>query len=144
MQSILQQSRLTFGILTAAATVLGMTIPAAAAASGDINRDGTVSKADVQQLQKWLLTSSGSLPDWSAGDMNQDGILDARDLTLLKRQVPEKEDEPQYIHLKGSSISCSRTCLFFEFWMNVMGKGLGKTSTVLSSGLTCSFWLISS
>ena len=85
MRSILQQSRLTFGILTAAATVLGMTIPAAAAASGDINRDGTVSKADVQQLQKWLLTSSGSLSDWRAGDMNQDGILDARDLTLLEQ-----------------------------------------------------------
>ena len=124
MRSILQQSRLTFGILTAAATVLGMTIPAAAAASGDINRDGTVSKADVQQLQKWLLTSSGSLSDWRAGDMNQDGILDARDLTLLKRQVPEKEDEPQYIHLKGSSIS-------FE-GSNIQVSG--KTATINASG----------
>lgn len=125
MQSILQQSKLTIGIMTAAAvTVCGMAIPASAAASGDINRDGQLTKADVQQLQKWLLTSSASLADWRAGDMNQDGILDARDLTLMKRQVPEKEDEPQYIHLKGSSISYEGTSIAVS----------GKTATISASG----------
>ena len=42
------------------------------------------------------------------------------------------------VSLLGSSISCSRTCHFIELWMNAMGKGLGKISTALSSGLTCS------
>ena len=87
MRSILQQSRLTFGILTAAATVLGMTIPAAAAASGDINRDGTVSKADVQQLQKWLLTESDVMTSWRHADINKDNSLSAADLTLLKQLI---------------------------------------------------------
>ena len=32
---------------------------------------------------------------------------------------------------------------FFLLWMYVMGDGLGITSTVLSSGLICSFWLVS-
>ena len=125
MRSILQQSKFAaFAVTAAAVTVLGLTLPASAAASGDINRDGTVSKADVLELQKWLLTSSASLADWRAGDMNQDGILDARDLSLLKRQVPEKEDEPQYIHLKGSSISFEGT--------NIQVSG--KTATINASG----------
>ena len=48
----------------------------------------------------------------------------------------------RHIGLLASSISCSRTCFFFELRMYVMGEGLGKTSTALSSGITCSFWLI--
>jgi hypothetical protein len=106
MKSILHPFRLTSGILAAAAAaVCSLTVPAAAAASGDINGDGKLTKNDAVQLQKWLLTADASLADWRAGDMNQDNILDARDLTLLKRQIPEEEEEPQYIHLKGSSIS---------------------------------------
>ena len=125
MRSILQQTKLTIGVITAAAvTVCGMVIPASAAASGDVNRDGALTKADVQQLQKWLLTSSASISDWRAGDMNQDGKLDARDLTLMKRQVPEKEDEPQYIHLKGSSITYEGTSIQVS----------GKTATINASG----------
>ncbi len=106
MKNMLRHFRLPAGILTAAAvTVCCMTVPAAAAASGDVNGDGKLTKADAVQLRNWLLTSSYTLADWRAGDMNQDNRLDARDLTLLKRQIPEEEEEPQYIHLKGSSIS---------------------------------------
>ena len=39
----------------------------------------------------------------------------------------------RHVDLMGSSISCSRTC-FFKLRMYVMGEGLGKTSTALSSG----------
>ncbi|MBR5361843.1 MAG: carbohydrate-binding domain-containing protein [Oscillospiraceae bacterium] len=106
MKSILHPFKLTSGILAAAAAaVCSLTVPAAAAASGDVNGDGKLTKNDAVQLQKWLLTADASPADWRAGDMNQDNILDARDLTLLKRQIPEEEEEPQYIHLKGSSIS---------------------------------------
>ena len=37
-------------------------------------------------LQSWLL-GSGKVTDWRQGDMNGDGKLNAKDLTLLKRQL---------------------------------------------------------
>ena len=46
------------------------------------------------------------------------------------------------VGLEGSSISCSRTCLFLSFWC-VIWEVWVKTSIGLNSGLTCSFWLIS-
>ena len=52
---------------------------------GDVNADGTVSVADAVALQKYLLTEVRALPDWSAGDLDQNGRLNAADLTLLKR-----------------------------------------------------------
>ncbi len=51
---------------------------------GDVNADGTCSIADAVALQKWLITEAKSLADWSAGDLNCDGKLNAVDLSLLK------------------------------------------------------------
>lgn len=54
--------------------------------TGDINMDGAFNITDVVLLQKWLLTAPDTvLPDWKAGDMNDDNRLDARDLSMMKR-----------------------------------------------------------
>ena len=56
----------------------GQTIP------GDVNTDGKCDIADAVLLQKYLLTIETTLPDWNAGDMDGNGKLNAKDLTLLK------------------------------------------------------------
>lgn len=55
---------------------------------GDVNRDGEISLADAVMLQKYLITES-ILSEASAAlaDMDSNGILNAADLTLLKRIV---------------------------------------------------------
>lgn len=55
---------------------------------GDANHDGIFNLADVVTLEKWLL----AIPDtkilkWEIADFNQDGKLNAIDLTLMKRQL---------------------------------------------------------
>lgn len=52
---------------------------------GDVNADGKCDIADAVLLQKNLLTVETALPDWQAGDMDENGRLNAIDLTLLKR-----------------------------------------------------------
>lgn len=55
---------------------------------GDVNEDGQCSTADVRLLSEYLLTSeNGTLPDYATADLNEDAVLDARDLTLLKRML---------------------------------------------------------
>lgn len=55
---------------------------------GDMNGDQTVGIADVVLMQKWLLAASDTgFADWKAGDMNQDGLLNSIDLSLLKQAV---------------------------------------------------------
>ena len=57
---------------------------------GDINADGATDAADAELLVSYLLSSV--VPEnIAAADLNDDGHLDARDLTLLKRLcIPEK------------------------------------------------------
>ena len=56
--------------------------------AGDVNADGAVNREDAVLLGKWLgCAPDTTLPDWQAGDMNQDALLDAADLTLLKTAV---------------------------------------------------------
>ena len=54
---------------------------------GDINADGQCSFDDVVLLESYLLAVQTELPDWEAGDMDENGRLNAADLTLLKRQL---------------------------------------------------------
>ncbi|MBR6108064.1 MAG: leucine-rich repeat protein [Oscillospiraceae bacterium] len=56
--------------------------------AGDINADGACDKADVVMLLKYLLTT-GTLTEAQAkiADMNANGVLNADDLTLLKREA---------------------------------------------------------
>ncbi|MBR6718513.1 MAG: dockerin type I repeat-containing protein [Oscillospiraceae bacterium] len=56
--------------------------------SGDANIDLTVSRLDAVLLQKWLFASGDAqYIDGEAADLDQDGTLNAIDLTLLKRQL---------------------------------------------------------
>ncbi|MBR5722959.1 MAG: DUF4832 domain-containing protein [Oscillospiraceae bacterium] len=55
--------------------------------SGDINRDGSFNRTDAELLRDYLLTKQTALPVRSAADPDINGRLDARDLTLLKRQL---------------------------------------------------------
>ncbi|MBQ6942903.1 MAG: dockerin type I repeat-containing protein [Ruminococcus sp.] len=55
---------------------------------GDVNADGKFSVADVVMLQKWLICSPGvALTDWQAGDLCEDGRIDAFDLCIMKREL---------------------------------------------------------
>ena len=56
---------------------------------GDVNADGKTDSADVTALRDWLITKTGTLADWQAGDLDENGLLNASDLTLLKRLMPE-------------------------------------------------------
>ena len=129
-RSGLRMLRLT-GILTAAAAAVCGSAVSAAAAQGDINRDGKVNVSDADMLAAYLITDTSILPDWHAADMDGDGGLDARDLTLLKRQILkgpatiiEVPDEPQYIHLKDSGITYEGTSISVS----------GKTAVISTSG----------
>ena len=56
--------------------------------SGDANHDGTFNLADLVALEKWLLAVPGTnLSRWTLADFNQDGKLNAIDLTLMKREL---------------------------------------------------------
>ena len=55
---------------------------------GDVNADGTVDAADVQQLRDWLLCKPGAaLSAPAAADLNADSRISAKDLCLLKRML---------------------------------------------------------
>ena len=65
-------------------TYTGKEAPETAAVRGDINKDGKCDKADAVLLLQYLLTAETALPDWNAGDLDNNGRLNANDLTLLK------------------------------------------------------------
>ena len=52
---------------------------------GDLNTDGKCDIADAVLLQKYLLTIETKLPNWKAGDPDENGTLNAADLTLMKQ-----------------------------------------------------------
>ncbi len=51
---------------------------------GDVNIDGKVDTADAVMLAKYL-SCQGDIANWEAGDLNGDRVLNAVDLTMLKR-----------------------------------------------------------
>ncbi len=57
--------------------------------TGDVNADGQCTVADVIMLQKWLL-GAGEITDWRAGDLDGNQVLNAFDLSLLKRELFRK------------------------------------------------------
>ena len=52
---------------------------------GDVNADGSFSVSDAVAVTKYLLGAADTLPDWTAGDLDGSGRLNAADLTLIKR-----------------------------------------------------------
>ncbi|MCQ2417578.1 MAG: leucine-rich repeat protein [Oscillospiraceae bacterium] len=54
--------------------------------TGDCNHDGTCDIADVEMLRNWLLYGTPPTHYFHA-DLNQNGILDVMDLTMMKRMA---------------------------------------------------------
>ncbi len=55
---------------------------------GDVNADGEFNVADAVMLQKYLL-SSGTLTDWTMGDLCEDGIIDIFDFIMMRKMLIE-------------------------------------------------------
>ena len=55
------------------------------AVPGDVTRDGDVSIADLIMLQRWLLADAESLVCWQAADLCDDCIINAKDMSIMKR-----------------------------------------------------------
>lgn len=58
---------------------------------GDVNKDGKFNVADLVLLQKWLLAVPNTkLTDWKAGDLCEDGSIDAFDMVIMRQLLTEK------------------------------------------------------
>ena len=85
--------RRTFPALTAAAMccalLSGQTAACTAAGTtGDVDGDGAFGVTDVVLLQRWLLAVPDThLAIWQAADLDEDGRLDAFDLSRMKRTL---------------------------------------------------------
>ncbi|MBR6968901.1 MAG: dockerin type I repeat-containing protein [Ruminococcus sp.] len=90
-----------------AAAFLALHIPAASAAEsdgartfddeevivtqfGDVNLDQFVGISDAVQLQRFLLGQSEELGSWKNADIDEDGVVDSFDFTLLRKQLTGK------------------------------------------------------
>ena len=56
---------------------------------GDVNADSVFNIADVVMTQKWLVCT-GELTGWKAGDLNNDDVINAFDLCLMRRMLIEQ------------------------------------------------------
>lgn len=58
---------------------------------GDVNADKEFNSADLVALNKWLLAApDAELADWQAGDLCEDGRLDAFDLIIMRQLLTNK------------------------------------------------------
>lgn len=55
--------------------------------SGDVSEDGQLDETDASFLQRWLATDTVPHISPENSDLNRDGILNAADLTLMKRKL---------------------------------------------------------
>ncbi|MDD6279623.1 MAG: DUF6055 domain-containing protein [Oscillospiraceae bacterium] len=53
---------------------------------GDVNNDKTFNIADLVMMQHFLL-GSGSLTDWQAGDLCEDGKIDVFDMVMMRKLI---------------------------------------------------------
>lgn len=67
-------------------SVIKEELTAPAGIAGDVNADGAFTVLDAVMLQKWLLCTGG-ITDWQAGDLCEDGRIDAFDLGIMKREL---------------------------------------------------------
>lgn len=54
---------------------------------GDVNADGQFSVLDIVMMQRFLLNQR-DLMDSAAGDLCEDGVINAFDLAIMKRLLP--------------------------------------------------------
>lgn len=86
-------NRLVSGFLAAAMLTAPGTVTAGAqdTVRGDVNDDGDFSVIDVITLQRWLFAAE-ELASWQAGDLHEDGRIDAFDLSIMKRELLSEPD----------------------------------------------------
>ncbi len=53
---------------------------------GDVNADGSFTVADLVMLEKYLL-GAGTLTDWQAGDLCNDGVIDVFDIIEMREEI---------------------------------------------------------
>lgn len=53
---------------------------------GDVNADSKFTVADLVMLEKYLL-GTGTLTDWQAGDLNNNGIIDVYDMIEMRKEI---------------------------------------------------------
>lgn len=54
---------------------------------GDVNFDKLIGVSDAVQLQRYLLGEADELGNWFNADLNQDGVINVLDFTILKQQI---------------------------------------------------------
>ena len=99
MKTMRNKKKTAGAAIAASAMALALTVPVFAAVKGDVNGDGKFGTADAVALCKYLVTE-GKLKDASAADYNSDGVINAADLTLMKRELmtpstPEQPETPE-------------------------------------------------
>ncbi len=62
--------------------------------AGDVNADGDVGVVDIVALQQFLLGLDATLA-WDAADLDANGKLNGFDLTILKKIVLERRNQPE-------------------------------------------------
>ena len=137
--------RLLTGI-AAAVSVLFCSISARAAdlRPGNCNADGTVDFGDVEVMQEYLTARSDRISP--AGDLNQDGCINAIDMTLLKRMLLQKTEKAVLlVYLCGADLESDNeeaTADFLEMQRAVYSDDLtvvvqtGGTEKWHTDGLT--------
>ena len=67
----------------------GWLVPDLNRRSGDVDASNQTDIDDLRSMCQWLMKNPPAfvLKDPEAGDMNRDGRMDARDLTLLRRML---------------------------------------------------------
>ena len=66
-------------------------------AIGDVNDDGTFNSEDIKLLQNWLLSVPDTdLANWQAADFRDDDVLNACDLSLMKRQLISEKAQASF------------------------------------------------
>lgn len=78
------QGQLYAAYLSAQDTVIVKSCKGKVAVRGDVNADGAFSIADLVMLQKWLV-QAGEIRDARAGDLCEDGVLNALDFCVMKQ-----------------------------------------------------------
>ena len=110
---------------SAAAATPDMTNHAALTASavklGDIDGNDTLNAADVKALANFLLTRSKQA---SGADLNSDGIVNAADLTLLKRNILQTPHLVWSDEFDGDSVDLTKW--LYEPYEKLGGNGSAK------------------
>lgn len=74
------------------AVMLGMSLAGSSSIRGDVNADGEFSVADAVMLQKSLI-GAGNINDKQAGDLCEDGRLDALDMCVMRSELLRIADQ---------------------------------------------------